>query len=548
MKKVTKGLLKKTLFLSALTAVVLLFITLRAGSQPQLQQGQSGTKPPSADICAEKHTKWPDRNLNITFDCGGNPCRVICPAELPKYLKEGTAITVVYKNVNPFAVSSNLSGVFSSANFNDGGDALQKIATSLSAVTKQGDTPTAPANIAVAEQAIDPKTLVNKKNRIDLVKAQQLKQKQVDSAQQKKQDDLQKLIGEKKYLLRKIAKSQQEISGAAIVIRNITGLGAVIQNAMKDANIHDSAAFINRINNNRRYAITSTTNIVADFNTQLQNIKSGITSIELDIKQLTDISRKIKAISADNAFDDQLAELTDAVKQLDNVYNDSTNNDVLTQKVNTIDSLYSAVSSISFTIPGRTTFFINDDELVLSDSLLLPNGALYRKINNYRFVSYRGTRIDYAIGLAVTTGNVNASSYFINRDKDGKATGLGESRKNSIGNFSPIAFVHFTIKSASVLSPAISIGLNPDFSTVGNSKLLIGFSGAFTESKSFLKRFVLSAGIATGLTDVLKAKYYGITTDNADQLLSSLSDGDLTEKSLRFGGFFGVSFNLGQIK
>ena len=475
----------------------------------------------------------------LVFDCGQQPCTLT--KYRPKFIKEGTAITLKYINVNPFAINSNVKGEIINADYKDGADALQSILTSWTIAQKK---------------ALDQSNTLNTVKKQNPLIPENNKPLTKDNASGKKQrhiDSIILLLKSKTECLKKVNEVRLSLSLNIDAISNLLDLDRIIDITMKDSSFTSKDIMLIGIKNATDISFDSNniSKLSELFNKNLKEAREYIGSLKEQFYLLTDINNQIKSIENSSGnqytFDDLLNTFSSAISDLDNAYIASKNVKDMRNKIMNIRYNYIKICHTEFNVIGKTTFFINDDELDISDSLLTIHKSLYRKISPMKFYSYGGTRIDLALGLAVSFGNLNPTSYYIVRDASGKATDLKNSRVNSIGNFSPMIFIHFTKKWNSSISVALSVGLNPDFSTIGNSKLLLGFSLACTQTNNIAQRLVFTAGIGGGLTNVLLPKYGSINSTNADYLLSSKSETELTEKALRFGPFFAVSFNLGRL-
>jgi hypothetical protein len=544
----TKTIVMKKFFLFiALIICEQFFCFCYAQSQLQQQAQTTNLSPNNSNkkcnSCKNRQTYIVE--YNCSTDQFSNPVK--------KYLPEGTPVAVKYTHVNPFAVNSNLQGVSVSANFNDGFEALQKIINALGSAQAQTSTDQNKVNDSATKldavpaientfAFIKPESKAAKKNekKLDTLS-------KINDLLAKKSDEVGAIILEKNTLNKNIGD-----------LDNVLLTADAIDSALKDVTITNKNDLISRIQSNSLINVTSSNDIKTGFSSALTATSNSIEKIQDHINTLQNINDQIKLLKSDYAFDKLIDSLSAATQKLSNTYSAANTQPLKKQLIGIID-LYQKAAISDFAIRSNKVYFINDDELDLHDSLLLSDKTLYKSVGPIKFTSYCGTRIDFSLGIATTLGNLNATSYYIIRDTtsgSGKAIGISSSRKNSIGNFSPVAFFHFTIKCASAISPTLSVGLNPDFSTIGNSRLLIGGSIAFTQTNSILQRFVFTGGIGAGLTDVLLTKYNNIKTNNdlahpdpnADALLTSLTDSQLTEKALRFGGFFSVSFNLTQLK
>lgn len=547
--------------------LVVLFLLYSWFSQYQCY----GQEPQKVDTTKRaSKAKGKKGSLPIVFDCGNSPCKVVSPDPLPKYVREGSLISIEYINVNPHAIKSNVSGVFFNANYSDGSDALQNILTTLGKAqneqTAQADSVNKKtSNLSEAQRVVSASptfspTMLKERGLYDFFQKAKLpvhvstaKQKASALTRIQKGIDssaiLREWLEKKQKAIDAINANRRNLAKAIDSISSVINLGNTIEIVSSDPNVSSAKELAKIIQDAAGFSFKDAGDINTTFKVSLGSARNFIAQMAGNLETLSDINTEIKKIDPNISSDKLIDSLTSAMKKLDDVYYGKQNSDSMRIAVQNIIINYQKVTK-EFSL-GNTTFSMSDDELDISDSLMTSKNALFRKIGPIKFYSYGGTRLDLALGLAITTGNLNPNSYYIIRDSLGKAKGIGSSRKNSIGDFSPILFFHYTIKCPSPLSFAISLGLNPDFSTVGNSKVLVGVSVAFTQSNNILKRLVLSGGIGGGLTDEIQPKYYDtsfVNSSNYAQILSTLSDKDLTEKTFRIGGFFGVSFNVADLK
>lgn len=188
------------------------------------------------------------------------------------------------------------------------------------------------------------------------------------------------------------------------------------------------------------------------------------------------------------------------------------------------------------------------DFLQVSDTLTDNKGNIALSITPKSFPTYGGTRVDFSLGIGVSIGG-NGYQYSLRKNPtnaktgpDTAVVGISSSNKNKLFQFVPVVCVHWYKTSKSRLQWMLTGGLAPDLSTVANTRVFIGTGLGLPSSNDHGKRIVLNAGISFGYADVLKEKYRG-WGDYAR--FSSVDDTDLTEKAIRIGGFFAITYNLG---
>jgi hypothetical protein len=468
----------------------------------------------------------------LTFDLKSNKFNP--PINERLFLKEGRVVYIKYINANPTAINSNIvvsgSNIIDTAAFN----IFQKIITAGVSANKAGE-----KNMSkISDSLTGTKNLIenNPKPKIkSLVK--KLNKAKKDSAQYIR---VLFLLQDKQSEIDFINSNVSDIASVQSKINKIIIVDTVINNILTNASIHDKNDFIKFVKESS--LLNDPATIKADFDNYIQSIMSDIDRIQTAYGRLQEINNELKTIDTTYAFDTYLSTLNEEITKLQTTYLGS--NLVAMQKnVQSILMKYATGTNQDYTVYGSNVFQVKNDVETITDTLRLHDKSIYKVIGPIDIHSYGGARVNFSLGFAATFGNLNATSYYLLRDDSSKITGIGSSRKNSIGNFSPVAMVHYTFKTKGFIYPALSIGFNPDFSSFTSSRLLLGGSITFNESNSVLRRIILSGGLGMGLTDCIKPKYDGITDFSE---LNNISDNDLTEKAFRFGSFFSASFILGK--
>lgn len=365
---------------------------------------------------------------------------------------------------------------------------------------------------------------------------------QVLRAELTKATELENLLKQKKDLESDIQENLKKIRAEQPNMNDIYLLDSIVNKCLHDPNLYDSLQFIAFISKTTSFDQSDPEAFIETIKTALNHINEAVAAIQLDILQLGTISTAIKALDKNNQynFSTELDSLTHNINTLQEIYSPDAERSLLINATGTVAN-YTMLASCGFSILPKKITQITSDKISISDSLRTPDGSVITGWGPFDVYSYGGKRINVSVGFAVSFGNLNATDYAIIRDSTGKAIGLNSSRENSIGNFSPILLVNWVFKCKGAISPAVSVGLNPDFSSLSNSRLLIGGSISFSQSNDILKRFLLSGGIGMGMTQALNPKYENITDYST---LTNLTETNLTENTFRVGGFFAVSFNL----
>lgn len=437
----------------------------------------------------------------------------------PPFIKEGSTIALSYKAINPFAYKSNVTFTDINHNFQDGMDVVQSGLNGLSG-TQQKTTAaleTIAGNPAVA-RAFFNKTLPNKKL-----------------------EDIKPFLSKKNEHLKTIRDNFNEIQLSILTISAIMATDTLIKIAKNDpvnfSRERMESAIINPVS---VYGITRN-NIPDKFRSNQQNIYTRLSNISSAVTELKGLS--------DKATQKEIEQITDSVEKkvtaLNNIYTGN-NVAILLKNTSIIQANLDKALNADFNLPATNIHTANGDFIEISDQLKDNNDKLVFSIAPHTIRTYGGSRVDFSIGLTANIGG-NGWEYSLRKDsgapsQDTSKVVLYESRKNKFIQFNPGVFIHWYSPTWRKVQWMLTTGLAPDFSTLANSRLFIGTSLGFPSSNELSKRLVLSVGASIGYADVLKTKYRG--WENY-QRFSDLDDNELTEKSLRLGGFFAVSYNLG---
>lgn len=463
-------------------------------------------------------------------------------------VKEGNILYIKYTKVNPFAVNSNLVISGFTEDFATANALVANLLSNATAAASQSDKKASAAkdNQDAAGDTVKSLTKALTAKKRSAAPAS-IKKANADIAKaQAKFDSLTVLNGlhkQKKDQEDEISSKSLDIINEQTTINDAILLDTIVTDAMKDPNIYDANALNQRVSSaSSLFNTANPRQTLEDVKSSLKNINSALADIKAAIIQLQQINVQVNAIdkSGKNDFSKELDSLTAITGKLTILYATDNALKLLKGVTGTILN-YEKLATSTFELPVRKIGQVLEDVDTVTDNLKLSDNTIFKTIGPYKVFPYGGNRVNVSLGFAATFGNLNATSYSLVRDADSKVTAISSGRQNSIGNFSPILFVHYLFKIKSSISPAISVGLNPDFSGLSNSRLLVGGSLSLSESNSLLKRILITGGLGMGFTDCIKPKYLGITDYST---LNSLSDSDLTEKAFQFGGFFGVSFNL----
>lgn len=460
--------------------------------------------------------------------------------KVPRFLKEGSTLGIHYININPFAVSSNISFESISYKYDDGNTYLAKMTGLFGAA----DAPAA-AGDNQAKAAAHFMNLLSK----NMSGIKQLQDRGASPKAGEEDDQATPLLDERQRILVKIYGRLNDAQEHIRTIRNIMDLDTVIRAAMKNTANITSTKMQEQIAQAMNSEVAQANNLTDLFHENAAQILGIVASLLADADELDRINTLLKAI--DDTYDDA-EQIKEFKEQATNFYKAYTgdNFNTMSRNVVIISSNYYQATHAYFDLMKSAT--MDSDELVFSDEVKDSEGKVIYSIPKTKIFSYGGYRINTSIGIAATFGEINGSTYDLSKNPTqseapadtGKIV-LRESRDNRTIMFSPVVFFHWYPRLNSFVYPKLSLGLAPDFTSLANTKLFIGTGFCFAPSSGIAQRIGVDFGIAAGYTDVLKTKYKGY--DNY-AVFPGLTTDELTEKAIRVGGYFALSFNLGTVQ
>ena len=459
-----------------------------------------------AQLCVSSPNEISFDNLSGQFECQ------------PTWCREGSSLSFVIKNVNPFALNSIMTVEMSSAKFRDGSDLFQK-AIGMTELTGKTNSSLAPDNksplwfngetpTVIFDKAIEDSLLLQK-NRILLTIHQELK--------------------------------SAEINGRDI--KKIMALDTITYSLMNNPDIQSKSEMQTRLfqlYGSYIYNITDVSNL---FQQKLDEITSSISIIADSMVSLAAINKILLSIKSNATFTVYLDSLYKTTKTLRSIYSGK-NLESMDKKILDIQFKLSNIENTEFVIRGNRNVSLNGDFVEIGDTLKKLDGTIYKIIDPIKIRSYGGVRIDFSSGFATTFGKINGIDYYMRRDTAQNVIGIDSSTQSRKFNITPIAMINLTFKTKSFISPGVSIGINPDFTNVTGSKLLIGGSLALASTNDIANRVLLSGGIGIGYADQLLPKYQNLQDFSS---LKSLSDDQLSNKTLQCGWFISATFNLANL-
>lgn len=495
----------------------------------------------------------------------------------PAHVKEGATISFIYKNINPFAVKSHTNGKSFDTDYNNGESVIQNI-LNINSKDSIKNSVTNKVLLDKQKEAIsrnkDPKKISNALSSISKIKNDTTgtairnvsKTIGADSLSWRYSYMLMRLSEQKEDQKNEINRLIDKIKDQQSTIDALGLLDSTISGIIRDILISDKKQMVQRIaaiTNDLKLSGTIDPeflmhNIYKEFNRALDSINNLFDEIDKRLESLSSINAHMKGVLQKiniedlYSFDDYLAALNNDIKNLYALYSD---NNLLKMKniLVSIQYKWDNINNAIFRVCDKEIYVLRSDFIDISDTLLgVDNKTVCKIINPIRIKSTGGRRIDYSIGLALTfnmgfigktDAGINGSDYYLIRNDSNKVIGIGNNPHNKKYNFNPVAFVHYRWQGASPINFALSFGVNPDFNNLTSSKLMAGISLAGVATNNILRRIVLTSGFVAGYADCLKAKYADIKNYST---LNNLSDSDLTEKAIRLGGFFAISFNLNE--
>ena len=288
------------------------------------------------------------------------------------------------------------------------------------------------------------------------------------------------------------------------------------------------------------------TNTVADVNGSIAAINGYLNTLRNDFtnSKLSDVEKKEEGPKLDNL----IGELQKRVSAIEAAYSGQ---NLKTLQDNAADMGRRSLKLLTqdFTIAPTIVGSADGDYVEINDKLNDNNGRQIFELKSIKVHTYGGSRVDFSIGLSLNIGGQGKYKYDLRKNPTNATSGtavdsviLLSDKDDHLFKFSPTLFVHWYRTTKCNLQWMVTTGLTPDFTEVSNSRLSIGTSVGFPSTNILTRRIVLSTGASIGYADVLKTKYKDLVDYRS---FGTLAAKDLTEKALKFGAFFSVSYNLG---
>ena len=445
-----------------------------------------------------------------------------------RYVKEGTSISLGYKNVNPFAftVTANFADI--NHHYEDGMSTVQSGLNTIGGVSSK----TTDNQAAIVAMKAQSKQLIT-----------------LDGIIKQDVDKSQTYFDDKKKLLDKINNAFKDIEQQIISINAVMNMDTLQQAAMNDpgnnsAEKMKTAVFapvsVYRINTPED--IPKITNSgIQSINNHLHEISGHLASLEL----LSDALSKEVAEGEKK----KTAALVDSIRKkvtiLGNVYSGA-NASILQRNAGLLCQRAIRLVNADYNIAPQTVATAKGDFIEISSSLKSNKDKPVLTIEPFSIKTYGGSRVDFSIGLAMNIGG-NGADYNLRKNPENEKIGPDTAKVTLYKNnkalaFSPVIHVHWYRTTRHAVQWMLTTGLAPDFSTLANSRIFVGTSLGLPSTNDLAKRLLFSIGVSAGYADVLKNKYRDW---NDYARFADVDDIDLTTKSVRVGGFFSVSYNLG---
>lgn len=455
----------------------------------------------------------------------------------PSWINEGSSVLIQYKGVNKYALKSTATITSGNRSYDDGLSQLQVGLQQLAGEQKKAATDKASTVKAKAALAAN-----------NLAPAVRL------AAAIKEQTDLGNYLDGKATKLSDIEKEFNYIYQDVLSINSIMSMDKDITTAADDPTLNSQGLLEGTI-----FIQGGTTGIYApvDFTPTLT---ASVSNISISLSTITILITGLKnnfTISNLNAeqrneegpkLDELIAELKKRATLVEATYSGQ---NLKTLQDNAADMGRRSLKLLSqdFIIAPTVVGNADGDYIEISDKLTDNAGRQIFEIKPFKIKTYGGSRVDFSIGLSVNIGGHGKYKYDLRKNPTNATTGtavdsviLLSDDQDRLFKFSPTIFVHWYATTKLKLQWMFTTGLTPDFTEVSNSRLSVGTSIGFPSSNNLTRRLVMSAGISFGYADVLKTKYKGLVDYRS---FGELAATDLTEKALKAGAFFSISYNLG---
>lgn len=436
----------------------------------------------------------------------------------PQFIREGASVGLSWENVNPWAVKSNPVFANINADYSTGTDEAQAGLVKLIAANSDND--------STKSDVINGKTGDPKSKAEEYVKT-------------------------KSGFLKKIEHNFSNLLNQTRRIEAIMAMDTILKLSMDNPNLTKLDIKEALFGPTRPYGISEAKDIPGVMKITLEEIAkvAAENTAEIDkLKSFTDafaVNLTDEEKAANNKLYDELKKQNDKVKE------SYSNNSKLIANAAIIQTNIQKVLAVPFNVPARVVGFANGDYFEFSDELKDSKGNVVYTIKPQRIKTFGGARVNTSVGIAVNIGG-NGEEFVLRKNPDNVTSGpdtakvvLVRNGENTLLKFSPVINAHWYKTTKSSIQWMFTLGLAPDFSTLGDSRIFVGTSLGFPSSIELTRRLVISGGLSVGYANTLKTEYKGM--ENLARF-GEVEPDDLTTRAPRLGGFISVSFNLSNIR
>ena len=455
----------------------------------------------------------------------------------PTKVREGSIVTIKYININPFILQKGMKSESISHDYNEGMDLASALISTVAKGNAKSDVEkkSTDTDVASKEELLEE---INKYKSQNIFLSDDFTNQMTDLLKNKeRRKKLNALYKQKETLLSGINGKLASIQDAIITINRVMYADTSIKLAMQQAYNRSREAMSNDIALRISMGVTKPADLTDIFYRAIADIRSNSNDIEAYILLLEGIDEAILDLKAEG-FGETITKLKSGLSELTKLYTGD-NLKTITNNVSIIVNNY--VTAISAEFWAVDTLVAAD-----GDYLVLSNPKM--GINPFKIKTHGGTRVDFSVGIAALYGDVNGWNYTLTRPNDSTMFVVTDKEPNQV-TFNPVVFTHIYRTGKRNANWMASVGLSPDVSDLADTKLYLGLSLGGFASGSFARRLIFTAGVTAGHTDILKKKYREVD-QSADRNLHSfgnISDSDLTQKAIKGGAFFAISWNLGGV-
>jgi len=449
----------------------------------------------------------------------------------PSWTKEGSSVLLRYKNINKYALKSSATITSGNRSYDDGLSqlqaGLQQVAGEKEKVKEEGKKNDAKMALITVKNSAKDKPLLTEMERYLNVKAGKLENIEGEF----------KTIYQGVLKVNSIMSMDKDITAAVDdpTLNTHPPLKAAVFIQSGTTDISTPAEFTSKLNS----TVLTINNSLGTIRTLINQLKDNFTDATLPAERQKEEGPKL---------DKLITELEKRVSTIEAAYSGQ---NLKTLQDNSSDMGRRSLKLLNqdFIIAPVVVGNADGDYIEISDKLIDNAGKQILEIKPFKINTYGGSRIDFSIGLSVNIGGHGEYKYDLRKNPSNATSGtsvdsviLLSDDEDRLFKFSPTIFVHWYKNTKCKVQWMLTTGLTPDFTDVSDSRLSIGTSFGFPSSNNLTRRLILGAGISFGYADVLKTKYKGLVDYRT---FGELEATELTDKALKLGAFFSISYNLG---